>query len=253
MNLSVLAGILLPLIGTSLGAACVMFMRYKNAKPFCDKKLTAFAAGVMTAASVWSLLIPANDRSVGLGKLSFLPAVAGFWLGVFLLIGLDYAVKRVSLNCAGIEKPGKTAMLVFAVAMHNIPEGMAVGAVYAGLLSGNTDISAAGAFALSLGIAIQNLPEGAIISLPLKSAGHKKSVSFLCGFLSGIAEPLAAVVTIAAAGIIVPILPYLLGFAAGAMIYVVVDELINETTAKECSAFCAGFTLMMALDVALGG
>lgn len=253
LPLSVIAGVLLPLIGTSLGAACVFFVSNKHIKTVCDKKLTAFAAGVMTAASVWSLLIPATDRSAGLGKLSFVPAVIGFWLGVALLTGLDFAAERINLNGVMAGKPGKTAMLVFAVAMHNIPEGMAVGAVYAGLLSGNTDISAAGAFVLSLGIAIQNLPEGAIISLPLKAAGYKKPVSFLCGILSGVAEPLAAVITIAAAEFIVPILPYLLGLAAGAMIYVVVDELINETTAKECTAFCAGFTLMMALDIALGG
>lgn len=253
LDLSVIAGILLPLIGTSLGAACVFFINGNKTKPVCNKKLTAFAAGVMTAASVWSLLIPATERSASLGKFSFVPAVIGFWLGVFLLIGLDYFVSKISANGIGTEKPGKTAMLVFAVAMHNIPEGMAVGAVYAGLLSGSTDISAAGAFALSLGIAIQNLPEGAIISLPVNAAGYKKSASFICGVISGIAEPLAAVFTVAAAGIIVPVLPYLLAFAAGTMIYVVIDELINETSVNECAAFCVGFTLMMALDVALGG
>ncbi len=252
MALSVTAGILLPLLGTSLGAACVFFMNNKASGPFHGKKMTAFAAGIMTAASVWSLLIPAIDRSAGLGKLAFLPAVIGFWLGVLLLIGLDFAVKRININGIVAEKPGKTAMLVFAVAMHNIPEGMAVGAVYAGLLSGSAELSAAGALTLSLGIAIQNLPEGAIISLPLKAAGHKKSVSFLCGVISGVAEPLAALITVAASSLIIPVLPYLLAFAAGAMIYVVVDELINETTAKECAVFCLGFTLMMALDVALG-
>lgn len=253
LDLSVIAGVLLPLVGTSLGAACVFFIKNNFSKPFCGKKMTAFAAGVMTAASVWSLLIPAIDRSSDYKNLAFLPAVIGFWMGVFLLIGLDFVVKRINIRGIEAEKPGKTAMLVFAVAMHNIPEGMAVGAVYAGLLSGSTEISAAGALALSLGIAIQNLPEGAIISLPLNAAGHKKSVSFMCGVVSGIAEPLAALLTIAAAEIIVPILPYLLAFAAGAMIYVVIDELINETTAKECAVFCIGFTLMMALDVALGG
>lgn len=251
MDLYIAAGMLLPLIGTTLGAACV-FLINKSSKNFYGKKMTAFAAGVMTAASVWSLLIPAIERSESMGKLAFIPAVVGFWLGVFLLIFLDFAVKRININGIGVQKPGKTAMLVLAVAMHNIPEGMAVGAVFAGLIAGMENISVASALTLSLGIAIQNLPEGAIISLPLKAAGHGKTASFGCGVLSGVAEPVAALITVAAAGLIIPILPYMLSLAAGAMIYVVIDELINETTTKECVVFSLGFTLMMALDVALG-
>lgn len=251
MNLYIAVGMLLPLIGTTLGSACV-FLINKSSKNFYGKKMTAFAAGVMTAASVWSLLIPAIERSENMGKLAFIPAVGGFWLGVFLLVFLDFAVKRININGIGVHKPGKTAMLVFAVAMHNIPEGMAVGAVFAGLIAGMENISVASALTLSLGIAIQNLPEGAIISLPLKAAGHGKAVSFGCGVISGIAEPVAAIITVAASGVIIPILPYMLSLAAGAMIYVVIDELINETTTKECVVFSLGFTLMMALDVALG-
>lgn len=251
MNLYITAGMLLPLIGTTLGSACVFLMN-KSSKNIHGKKMTAFAAGVMTAASVWSLLIPAIDRSESMGKLAFIPAVAGFWLGALLLIFLDFAVKKVNINGFGVQKPGKTAMLVLAVAIHNIPEGMAVGAVFAGLIAGLENISVASALTLSLGIAIQNLPEGAIISLPLRAAGHKKSTSFWCGVLSGVAEPVAAIVTVAAAWLIIPVLPYMLSLAAGAMIYVVIDELINETTTKECMVFSLGFTLMMALDVALG-
>ena len=250
MKLYITAGMLLPLVGTALGSACVFLMN--KSENIHGKKMTAFAAGVMTAASVWSLLIPAIDRSENMGKLAFVPAVAGFWLGVLLLIFLDFAVKKVNINGIGARKPGKTAMLVLAVAIHNIPEGMAVGAVFAGLIAGLENISVASALTLSLGIAIQNLPEGAIISLPLTAAGYKKSTSFRCGVLSGVAEPVAAVITVAAAGFIIPILPYMLSLAAGAMIYVVIDELINETTTKECVVFSLGFTLMMALDVALG-
>lgn len=250
LNIYIALGMLLPLIGTTLGSACVFFINGKKTGDFHSEKMTAFAAGVMTAASIWSLLIPAIDRCESMGKLAFVPAVTGFWAGAVLLILLDFTVKKINIDY--VRKTEKTAMLVLAVAIHNIPEGMAVGAVLAGLLAGAENISVAGALTLSLGIAIQNLPEGAIISLPLQAAGGKKTKSFGCGVASGVAEPLAALITIILSELIIPALPFMLSFAAGAMIYVVIDELINETTTKDCIAFSLGFTLMMALDVALG-
>ena len=253
-------GLLLPFVGTTLGAACVFFMKGQM-KPLVQKMLLGFASGVMVAASVWSLLIPAMDMSEEMGKYAFIPAAAGFLLGILFLLGMDRAVPHLHMGAECSEGPKcslkKTTMLVLAVTLHNIPEGMAVGVVFAGMLSQNTEITVAGAFALSVGIAIQNFPEGAIISMPLKSEGTGKGKAFLYGMLSGAVEPVAAVITILLAGFITPVLPYLLSFAAGAMLYVVVEELIPEASEGEHSnigtiGFAAGFVLMMILDVALG-
>ena len=253
-------GLLLPFLGTPLGAACVFFMKGQM-KPLVQKMLLGFASGVMVAASVWSLLIPAMDMSEEMGKYAFIPAAAGFLLGILFLLGMDRAVPHLHMGAECAEGPKcslkKTTMLVLAVTLHNIPEGMAVGVVCAGMLSQNTEITVAGAFALSVGIAIQNFPEGAIISMPLKSEGTGKGKAFLYGMLSGAVEPVAAVITILLAGFITPVLPYLLSFAAGAMLYVVVEELIPEASEGEHSnigtiGFAAGFVLMMILDVALG-
>ena len=253
-------GLLLPFLGTTLGAACVFFMKGQM-KPLVQKMLLGFASGVMVAASVWSLLIPAMDMSEEMGKYAFIPAAAGFLLGILFLLGMDRAVPHLHMGAECAEGPKcslkKTTMLVLAVTLHNIPEGMAVGVVFAGMLSQNTEITVAGALALSVGIAIQNFPEGAIISMPLKSEGTGKGKAFLYGMLSGAVEPVAAVITILLAGFITPVLPYLLSFAAGAMLYVVVEELIPEASEGEHSnigtiGFAAGFVLMMILDVALG-
>ena len=225
MNWSVFYGILIPFLGTSFGAACVFFMK-KEMGDRLQRMLTGFAAGVMVAASIWSLLIPAMEQVGDMGKLAFVPAVAGFWLGILFLLLLDHIIPHLHRNSQRAEGPRsqlkRTTMLVLAVTLHNIPEGMAVGVVYAGYLVGNTQISAAAAMALSLGIAIQNFPEGAIISMPLRAEGTGKPKAFLGGVLSGIVEPIGAILTILAAGLIVPALPYLLSFAAGAMLYVVV-------------------------------
>lgn len=215
----------------------------------------------MVAASIWSLLIPAIDQSAHLGKLSFLPAFAGFWCGILFLLALDHLIPHLHVGSEQAEGPksnlSRTVMMVLAVTLHNIPEGMAVGVMYAGFLSDNPQITAASALALSLGIAIQNFPEGAIISLPLRSEGNKRGKSFALGVLSGAVEPVGAILAIALASIVTPILPYMLAFAAGAMIYVVVEELIPEASEGEHSnlgtiAFAIGFALMMMLDVALG-
>ena len=260
MNLSVFYGILIPFLGTSLGAACVFFMKHDMSERL-SRILTRFAAGVMVAASIWSLLSPAMEQSAALGRLAFLPAVIGFWLGVGFLLLLDVLVPHLHQGADTPEGPksgfSRTTMLVLAVTLHNIPEGMAVGVVYAGYLTGSAQITAMGALALSLGIAIQNFPEGAIISMPLKAEGMSKGKAFLMGTLSGAVEPLGALFTIWAAGLVVPALPYLLSFAAGAMLYVVIEELIPEMSQGEHSnvgtiCFALGFTLMMALDVALG-
>lgn len=260
MNVETLYGILIPFLGTSLGSACVFFMRNRM-KPALQQVLTGFAGGVMVAASVWSLLIPAIDQASGMGKWSFVPAAAGFFAGILFLLLLDHVIPHLHINSSEAEGPktglGRTAMLVLAVTLHNIPEGMAVGVVFAGYLSDNVPITLAGAFALSIGIAIQNFPEGAIISMPLKSEGMKKSRAFACGVLSGIVEPAGSVITILAAGLIIPALPYFLSFAAGAMIYVVVEELIPEMSGEKHSDtgtvfFAVGFVIMMILDVALG-
>ena len=260
MNWSVFYGILIPFLGTSFGAACVFFMR-KEMGDRLQRMLTGFAAGVMVAASIWSLLIPAMEQVSDMGKLAFVPAVAGFWCGILFLLLLDHIIPHLHRNSQRAEGPRsqlkRTTMLVLAVTLHNIPEGMAVGVVYAGYLAGNTQISAAAAMALSLGIAIQNFPEGAIISMPLRAEGTGKPKAFLGGVLSGIVEPIGAILTILAAGLIVPALPYLLSFAAGAMLYVVVEELIPEMSQGEHSDvgtifFAVGFSVMMMLDVALG-
>ena len=253
-------GLLIPFAGTTLGAACVFFMR-NNLSELVQRALTGFAAGVMVAASIWSLLLPAVEKASDMGQWSFFPAVAGFWLGILFLLGLDRLIPhlhRGSSEAEGVKSSlGKTTMLTLAVALHNIPEGMAVGVVYAGYLAGNAKITVAAAMALSIGIAIQNFPEGAIISMPLRAEGMKVSKAFAGGVLSGIVEPVGAMLTILAAGYIVPALPYLLSFAAGAMIYVIVEELIPEMSQGEHSDlgtifFAVGFTVMMSLDVALG-
>ena len=253
-------GILIPFLGTSLGAACVFFMK-KSLGDAVQRSLTGFAAGVMVAASVWSLLIPAIEQSSGMGGLSFLPAFIGFWVGVLFLLTLDHIIPHLHAKSGQPEGPKsklqRTTMMVLAVTLHNIPEGMAVGVMYAGCLSDNSQVTAAGALALSLGIAIQNFPEGAIISMPLRAEGVKKSKAFFGGVLSGIVEPIGAVLTLLAAQLIIPALPYLLSFAAGAMLYVVVEELIPEMSQGEHSNigtvfFAVGFSAMMVLDVALG-
>ncbi|MCR5460705.1 MAG: ZIP family metal transporter [Acetatifactor sp.] len=258
--MKVLIGIMIPFAGTAFGAACVFLLR-NELKKGVQRALTGFASGVMVAASIWSLLVPAMDQSRGLGKLSFLPACAGFWMGILFLLFLDSVIPHLHMYAEKAEgiRSGfqKTTMMVLAVTLHNIPEGMAVGVVYAGMLSGSTSITAGGALALALGIAIQNFPEGAIISMPLCAEGKSKGKAFLDGVLSGAVEPIGAALTILAVGFVVPAMPYLLSFAAGAMIYVVVEELIPEMSSGEHSnigviMFALGFTLMMALDVALG-
>ena len=260
MNLSVFYGILIPFLGTSLGAACVFFMKHDMSERL-SRILTGFAAGVMVAASIWSLLIPAMDQSEEMGKFAFVPAVAGFWGGILFLLLLDHIIPHLHRYSVSAEGPKsrlqRTTMMVLAVTLHNIPEGMAVGVVYAGYLAGNAKITVAAAMALSIGIAIQNFPEGAIISMPLRAEGMKVSKAFAGGVLSGIVEPVGSMLTILAAGYIVPALPYLLSFAAGAMIYVIVEELIPEMSQGEHSDlgtifFAVGFTVMMSLDVALG-
>lgn len=260
MDLSVCYGITIPFLGTSAGAACVFFMK-KNMSEQLSRILTGFAAGVMVAASVWSLLIPAMEQSGGRGRLAFVPAVTGFWGGILFLLLLDHVIPHLHQHSNRVEGPKsrlqRTTMMVLAVTLHNIPEGMAVGVVYAGYLAGNRNISAMAAMALSLGIAIQNFPEGAIISMPLRAEGMKKGKAFWGGVLSGIVEPIGAVLTILAAGVAIPALPYLLSFAAGAMLYVVVEELIPEMSQGKHSNigtvfFAVGFSVMMMLDVALG-
>ena len=253
-------GILIPFLGTAMGAACVFFMK-KSLGDLVQRSLAGFAAGVMVAASIWSLLIPAIEQSNDLGKLSFLPAFTGFWLGVLFLLALDHLIPHLHVDSEQAEGPktklGRTTMMVLAVTLHNIPEGMAVGVMYAGFLAGNAQITATSALALSLGIAIQNFPEGAIISMPLRAEGEGKGRAFWGGVLSGVVEPIGAVVTILAAQLVIPALPFLLSFAAGAMLYVVVEELIPEMSQGKHSNlgtvfFAAGFSVMMVLDVALG-
>lgn len=260
MDTHVFWGISIPFFGTALGSACVFLMKNKL-DTLVQRALTGFAAGVMAAASVWSLLIPAMEQAESMGQFAFVPAAAGFWMGILFLLFLDRMVPHLHMNSSKAEGPQsslqKTTMLVLAVTLHNLPEGMAVGVVYAGWLSGEMGITAMGALALSLGIAMQNFPEGAIISMPLRSEGVSRKKAFLYGALSGAVEPVGAALTILAAGFVVPLLPYLLSFAAGAMIYVIVEELIPEMSEGKHSnigtiLFAAGFTVMMALDVALG-
>ena len=256
----IMIGILIPFFGTTLGAACTYVIKGQLHQGM-QRAMTGFAAGVMTAASVWSLLIPAMEQASSWGTWAFVPAVVGFWLGVGMLLLLDRCVPHLHLN--NDEPEGirahlkKTTMLVLAVTLHNIPEGMAIGVVYAAFLSGQEGMSLAGAVVLSLGIAIQNFPEGAIISMPLRAAGLSSHRAFAGGVLSGIVEPIGAVVTIGLTGFVVPVLPYLLSLAAGAMMYVVVEELIPEMSAGAHSnigalSFSLGFTVMMTLDIALG-
>ena len=253
-------GILIPFLGTSLGATCVFFMK-KTLSDTVQRALTGFAAGVMVAASVWSLLIPAIEQSVGMGKFAFVPAVVGFYVGMLFLLLLDHVIPHLHQNSSEAEGPksqlARTTMMVLAVTLHNIPEGMAVGVMYAGFLAGGTQITAASALVLSLGIAIQNFPEGAIISMPLRAEGESKGKAFLGGVLSGVVEPIGAVLTLLAAQLVIPALPYFLSFAAGAMLYVVVEELIPEMSQGRHSNlgtvfFAVGFSVMMVLDVALG-
>ena len=278
MNMDIFWGLFIPFLGTSLGAACVFFMRGEMHRGV-QRGLTGFASGVMVAASIWSLLIPAIEESSDWGKLAFLPAVIGFGGGILFLLFLDHIIPHLHMGAEKAEGPrshlARTTMLVLAVTLHNIPEGMAVGVVYAGYLSGSAQITAAGALALagflsghgdityasamalSIGIAIQNFPEGAIISMPLRGAGMGKMKSFVGGMLSGAVEPVGGMLTILLTSLVVPLMPYLLSFAAGAMMYVVVEELIPEMSEGEHSdigvlTFALGFMVMMTLDVALG-
>lgn len=253
-------GIMIPFLGTTLGASCVFFMK-RSLGDLVQRALAGFAAGVMAAASVWSLLIPAIEQSEGMGKLPFLPAFIGFWVGVLFLLLLDHLIPHLHVGSNQAEGPksrlDRTTMMVLAVTLHNIPEGMAVGVMYAGFLAGDAQITAASALVLSLGIAIQNFPEGAIISMPLRAEGEGKGKAFFGGVLSGVVEPIGAVLTLLAAQLVIPALPYLLSFAAGAMLYVVVEELIPEMSQGKHSNigtifFAAGFSVMMTLDVALG-
>ena len=260
MPIDALLGILIPFLGTALGSACVFFMKKEPGRPV-RRALTGFAAGVMTAASVWSLLIPAIEQSENLGKWAFAPAFAGFWLGILFMLALDRAAARLHIYAKKADDKqsakAENAVMAIAVTLHNIPEGMAVGIAYAGMASGRADITAGGAFAIALGIAVQNFPEGAIISMPVRAGGKSRAKAFLDGVLSGAVEPFAAALTFFAAGRPASVMPYLLSFAAGAMIYVAAEELIPEMSERKGNGagvifFTAGFTLMMALDAALG-
>lgn len=260
MYLNIAKGLLIPFLGTSLGALCVLFMK-REMNDQVRKALTGFAAGVMVAASVWSLIIPSINQSEAMGKMAFVPAAVGFWLGILFLLFLDTVTPHLHMNSDEPEGPKSTlkntTKLVLAVTIHNIPEGMAVGVVYAGLLAEQSEITMLGALALSLGIAIQNFPEGAIVSMPLRSQGMSRRKACLYGIASGAVEPVAALITILLSSILVPVLPYFLSFAAGAMLYVVVEELIPEMAEGKHSnigtlMFAAGFSIMMILDVTLG-
>ena len=260
MKPEIFSAIFLPFLGTVIGSACVFFLKGQMSR-WIQRALMGFAAGVMVAASIWSLIIPAVNQSAHLGKLAFLPALLGVWGGVLFLLLLDRLIPHLHVNSECPEGTkcslGKSSMMVLAVALHNLPEGMAVGVVAASWMTGNESVSATAALALSLGIAIQNLPEGAIISMPLKSNGMKRGKAFGYGVLSGVVEPIGAVATILLASLVVPVLPYLLSFSAGAMLYVVVEELIPGMSEGEHSNigtvfFAIGFTLMMVLDIALG-
>lgn len=258
--MTVLYGVLLPFLGTVLGAGCVFFLK-KSLSMQIQRALTGFAAGVMVAASIWSLLIPAIEQAASFENGTILPVVIGFWVGILFLLLLDRLIPHLHRNSnqpeginAGLRP---TTMMLLAVTLHNIPEGMAVGVVCAGQLHGSPEITGAGVLALALGIAIQDFPEGAIISMPLRSEGLKKSHAFLGGVLSDIVEPIGALLTILSAQLFLPLLPYLFSFAAGAMLYVVVEELIPEMSAGKHSNigtlfFAGGFSLMMTLDVVLG-
>ena len=255
-------GLLIPFLGTALGASCVLFMKNSLGEKV-QRALAGFAAGVMVAASIWSLLIPSMEQAeaAGMGKWSFVPVAVGFWIGILFLLLLDKITPHLHPRSDMAEGPRsklhKTTMMVLAVTLHNIPEGMALGVVYAGYLAGNGSLSAMGVLALSIGIAIQNFPEGAIVSMPMRAEGVKKGKAFFFGTLSGIVEPIGALLTILAASVILPALPYFLSFAAGAMLYVVIEELIPEASQGDHSNlgtlfFALGFSVMMILDVALG-
>ena len=261
MALTLAAGLLIPFLGTTLGAACVLFMKNEMSNTF-QKALLGFASGVMVAASVWSLLIPSMESVPQMGKWRFVPAVAGLMIGFCFLLMMDALIPHLHLHA---EEPeglrsnfSRITMLVLAVTLHNLPEGMAVGVVFAGFLSGNATVSLAGAMSLAIGIAIQNFPEGAIVSMPMKSdGGASKGKAFLLGTLSGAVEPLGALLMIALTRVMEPVLPYMLSFAAGAMLYVVIEELIPEASEGKHSnwstmGFAIGFSIMMVLDVALG-
>ena len=259
-SIKLIIGILIPFLGTTLGAFMVFFMK-NNINKILQKGLLGFASGVMIAASVWSLLIPAIDMADNQGIIAWFPATVGFLLGIMFLLLLDKVIPHLDINRNNPEgiksKLKKTTMMILAVTLHNIPEGMAVGVAFAGVLIGNTGITFASAMALSIGVAVQNFPEGAIISMPLINEGNSKTKAFLIGVVSGIVEPIGSFITIILTGMIAPVLPYLLAFAAGAMIYVVVEALIPEAHEGECSKLCIigvaiGFIIMMILDVALG-
>ena len=258
--IEVIEGVLIPFIGTTFGACFVLFMK-KNLSTLVEKALNGFAVGVMVAASIWSLIIPAIEQSQYMGKLSFIPATVGFWIGILFLLMLDHIIPHLHQHSEEAEGPksnfSRTTKMVLAVTLHNIPEGMAVGVVYAGWLADSSQISIMSARVLSIGIAIQNIPEGAVISMPLHANGVSKKKAFIYGTLSGAVEPIGAIITIILSGIIIPVLPYLLSFAAGAMLYVVVEELIPEMSQGKHTdigtvMFAVGFSLMMVLDVALG-
>lgn len=258
--MAIVVGLLIPFLGTTLGAACVFLMK-NEIEEWVQRLLLGFASGVMVAAAVWSLLIPSIDMSKDMGKLAFIPALVGFLLGVAFLFILDKMIPHLHIDRQSSEGPktklSNTAMLMLAVTLHNIPEGMAVGVVFAGLLSQTGETNIMTAYALAIGIAIQNFPEGAIISLPFRSEGNSKKKSFLYGMISGIVEPIAAAITLALIGVMSITLPYFLSFAAGAMIYVVVEELLPEASKDDKTDICTigfavGFAIMMVLDVALG-
>ena len=251
--IEVIEGVLIPFIGTTFGACFVLFMK-KNLSTLVEKALNGFAVGVMVAASIWSLIIPAIEQSQYMGKLSFIPATVGFWIGILFLLMLDQHSEEAEGPKSNFSR---TTKMVLAVTLHNIPEGMAVGVVYAGWLADSSQISIMSALVLSIGIAIQNIPEGAVISMPIHANGVSKKKAFIYGTLSGAVEPIGAIITIIMSGIIIPVLPYLLSFAAGAMLYVVVEELIPEMSQGKHTdigtvMFAVGFSLMMVLDVALG-
>ena len=253
-------GLLLPLLGTRLGSAFVFFMR--NEIPArLQKALIGFASGVMVAASVWSLLIPAIEAEADKGALSVMPAAVGFLLGMLFLLAIDELTPHLHIGTNNPEGPrsrlSRTTMLALAVTIHNLPEGIAVGVVLAGAAQGTAGLSVSAAIAVSLGIAIQNIPEGAIISMPMRAEGNSRMKAFLIGSLSGVVEPIGGLLVIILAAWLTPVLPYLLAFAAGAMLYVVVEELIPEASQGKHSnlstiGFAVGFVLMMILDVVLG-
>ena len=260
MNMTVFTGIMIPFLGTMLGSACVYVMKGEM-KESTQKILAGFASGVMIAASVWSMLIPSLNQAESMGTFAFVPAAVGFLAGIGFLLALDHLIPHIHMGSDEVEGPHvklkKTTLMVLAVTLHNIPEGMAVGIVYAGYVSGNHMISFASALALAIGIAIQNFPEGAIVSMPLYAQGQSKHKAFLQGTLSGLVEPIASFITILISSAIIPFLPYLLSFAAGAMLYVVVEELIPEMAQGEHSNkgtifFAFGFVIMMILDTVMG-